>query len=144
MYSTFRLFARPEACLELLLIVVQCRWCDFDFCICRSCFRGQAYCCDECRYASKLKKHREAERKYRQTEKGKKAHREAENRRRRRQNKKNQKNMDDAPSTVPPDRSIEVLTWVRKHIWSKQKTLNCWFCSTAGQVVSTFPRRGYG
>jgi hypothetical protein len=64
-----------------------------------SCWRGQAYCCVKCRLAGRRNHHREAQRKYRQSEKGKKAHCEAENRRRHSQNQKKEKNMDDATST---------------------------------------------
>ncbi|MGD9252048.1 MAG: tyrosine-type recombinase/integrase [Desulfobacterales bacterium] len=46
-----------------------------------------------------MKKHRQAQRKYRQTEKGKKAHRQAENRRRHGNRHHKSTNMDDAPST---------------------------------------------
>ncbi len=143
-YCTFRLFARPEVCLVLLLILIQCRWCDFQFCICRSCWRGQAYCCDECRRAAKLKNHREAQRKYRQTEKGKKAHREAENRRRQGQNQKNLKNMDDTTSTPQCHWAMEILTRIKNPIWGKFMGAVCHFCGVGGQIVEAFPRRGYG
>ena len=55
----------------MLLISITCRWCDFSFFLCRSCWRGHAYCCDACRTAGKLQNRREAQRRYRQTEKGK-------------------------------------------------------------------------
>ena len=57
---------------NLYLINIECRWCDLTFCICRSCWRGQAYCCNICRLAGRLKNCREAQRKYRKTDKGKK------------------------------------------------------------------------
>jgi len=65
----------------LYLLQIRCRCCGTVFSVCRCCWRGQAYCCDECRVAGTQKNHREAESRYRQTAKGKKAHREAENRR---------------------------------------------------------------
>jgi len=74
---------------------VRCRWCGKIFYICRSCFRGQAYCTDECREARNRIAHRKAQKEYRKTAKGKKAHREAENRRRMGLSKKNRKTMDD-------------------------------------------------
>ena len=143
-YYTSRLFARPEACLTLLLLLIQCRWCDFQFCICRSCWRGQAYCCDECRRAAKLKKHRRAQRKYRQTEKGKKAHRQAENRRRHGQNQHKQKNMDDATSTLRHPWAMKPLTRIRNHSRHLYMGSLCHFCGAGGRIVAAFPRRGYG
>jgi len=64
-------------------ITVVCRECGTGFGICRSCWRGQVYCSRACREAGKRRLHRQAQRRYRQTEKGKAAHREAERRRRR-------------------------------------------------------------
>jgi hypothetical protein len=143
-YCTFRLFARPEACLTLLLVLIHCRWCDFQFCICRSCWRGQAYCCDECRHAAKLKNHRKAQRKYRQTERGKKAHREAENRRRHGQAQNKPKNMDDATSTPRRPWAMKLLTRISERNWPIHMRLLCHFCGIGGRIVAVFPRRGYG
>ena len=143
-YCTFRLFARPEACLTLLLILIQCRWCDFQFCICRSCWRGQAYCCDQCRRAAKLKNKRKAQRKYRQTQKGKKNHCEAENRRRHGNNQRKPKNMDDATSPPRHPWAMKVLTRIRNRTWRIDIGPFCHFCGIRGRVVSAFPRRGYG
>lgn len=94
----------------LYLIQIRCRCCGIVFSVCQCCWRGQAYCCDECRVAGTQKNHREAQKRYRQTAEGKKAHREAENRRRHGLSKKNQKNMDDASSTVLP-------TWCMSILW---------------------------
>jgi len=143
-YCTFRLFARPEACPTVLLLFIQCRWCAFRFCICRSCWRGQAYCCDACRHAARLKSHRQAQRKYRQTEKGKKAHRQAENRRRHGQRQNRPKNMDDAPSTPRRPWAMKVVTRIRKRAFRIGLASICHFCGTVGRIVATFPRRGYG
>ena len=109
----------------MLLLQLRCRWCELVFYICRCCFRGQAYCCDECRIAGQRQNHREAQRKYRQTEKGKKAHRQAENRRRYGLSQKSQKNMDDASSTVlqgcvPNHLGITQPT-VSKSVWRGEK-----------------------
>lgn len=143
-YCTFRLFARPEACPTVLLLLIQCRWCKFRFSICRSCFRGQAYCCDTCRRAARLKRHRQAQRKYRKTEKGKKNHREAENRRRHLNNQRKTKNMDDTPSTPRHPWAMKLLTRIKNHTWRIGLESVCYFCGTFGQIVATFPRRGYG
>lgn len=64
-------------------ITAVCRECGAGFGICRSCWRGQVYCSRVCRDAGKRRLHRQAQRRYRQTETGKAAHREAERRRRR-------------------------------------------------------------
>ncbi len=51
-------------------ISVFCRHCQRGFCVCRCCWRGQAYCCNACRLSAGRASHREAQRRYRQTEKG--------------------------------------------------------------------------
>ena len=128
----------------MLLLSIQCRWCEFYFCICRSCFRGQTYCSDQCRLAGKLRRQSKAQRKYRQTEKGKKNHREDENRRRHGLSIKNKKNMDDATTPVLPVWCIALLLWIQNRIWGLQPTPRCRFCNASGQIVPAFPRRGYG
>jgi len=128
----------------LYLIKIQCRWCELYFCICRSCWRGHAYCCDICRLAAKLKNHRKAQKKYRKTDKGKKAHREAENRRRYGLSKKNKKNMDDASTTGLPAWCMELLWSVWSRFFYFEKSPRCHFCGRFGEIVNEFPRRGYG
>ena len=135
-----------------MLREVRCGWCNILFYICRSCWRGQAYCCDECRIAGRRKRHREAQRRYRQSLKGKKAHREAENRRRHGLSKKNQKKMDDATSTLlskgckvassGAQSIICVLDFAVKVGLSRIG--RCHFCGCWGVIVEKFPRRGYG
>ena len=128
----------------MLLIRITCRWCGLIFCICRSCFRGQTYCGDPCRVAGKRKNHCEAQRRYRQSDKGKKAHRNAENRRRHGLIKNNQKNMDDPSSTVLSERVIGVLCRLSTHLFHVKNSSYCLFCGCDGQIVDQFPRRGYG
>ena len=128
----------------LLLLQIRCRWCGLDFCVCRRCFRGQAYCCDECRLAARRKTHREAQRRYRNTEKGKKAHRQAENRRRNGQQQNNQKNMDDPSSTLNPICDTEESKRKKSPLIIISKDATCHFCGARGQIVRQFPRRGYG
>jgi len=125
----------------LLLREIQCRCCKLVFFICRRCFRGQAYCSDACRLFGRLKNHRQAQRRYRQTEKGKKAHREAENRRR---YGLTQKKMDDLSSTSLPARCINPITAVKNRLWIMGATVRCHFCGSLGHLVDQFPRRGYG
>lgn len=135
----------------VLLREVQCRWCGKVFCVCQSCWRGQAYCSDGCRRAAKCRTHREAQRKYRKTEKGKKAHREAENRRRMGLSKKNKKSVDDAGSTLQCSAStiarcvkasaMDQLEWGATPLL---RTGRCHFCGSPGIIVDRFTRRGYG
>ena len=148
-HNTSFLLHLPAVCKaggmpDVLLIAIQCRWCELQFCICRSCWRGQAYCCDACRRAAKLKKHRQAQRKYRQTEKGKKAHRQAENRRRHGNRHHQSKNMDDAPSIPRRPWAMKVLIHIRSRAWRIGLISTCHFCGAFGRIAVTFPRRGYG
>jgi hypothetical protein len=98
--------------------------------------------------AAKRKQHREAQRRYRQTSKGKEAHCEAENRRRhglsKKKIKKIKKNMDDASSTRLPAWCMWLLLAIGKRILPVQTTTCCHFCGSCGQIVDEFPRRGYG
>ncbi len=128
----------------MLLIQIECRWCHLLFCICRRCFRGQAYCRDECRIAGKRRAHRESQRRYRQSLKGKKAHREAENRRRYGLSQKNQKKMDDGTSTVLPKGCKMVSASVQWILLGLGRIGRCRFCGNWGVIVEEFPRRGYG
>jgi len=128
----------------LLLVQIRCRWCELVFCICRACFRGQTYCSDPCRVAGKRKNHCAAQRRYRQTDKGKKNHREAENRRRHGWSQKGEKNMDDPSSTALPAWVMEVLRSLWSRIFHLQNSPYCLFCGCDGQIVDQFPRRGYG
>ena len=132
----------------LYLIQIRCRCCGIVFSVCRCCWRGQAYCCDECRVAGTQKNHREAQKRYRRTAKGKKAHREAENRRRYGLSKKDQKNMDDVSSTVLPTWCMSILLYLKIIIRDASAWFDkagcCHFCGSCGKIVDEFPRRGYG
>lgn len=88
--------------------------------------------------------HREAQRRYRLTEKGKKVHRLAENRRRNGPDQNNQKNMDDATSTqeyICDKKEVKIIKSPEKFI---TKEVTCHFCGARGEIVRQFPRRGYG
>ena len=131
----------------LLLIEIHCRWCGLVFDVCRSCYRGHAYCSDECRVAGKRKSHRKAQRKYRRTTKGKKQHCEAENRRRYRSDEKNHQSirkMDDAATIVLSEWCMGLLVGVRNRLFHVQASPKCHFCGSYGHLVDEFPRRGYG
>lgn len=132
----------------MLLIQIRCR-CGVIFCICRSCWRGQAYCSDKCRIAGRRQAHREAQRRYRQTERGRYNHRKAEHRRRIRISKKS---VDDRGSTPqgPCNKIVSsyIKPSVRDFLVSVKagvgESRRCHFCGTSGVVVERFPRRGYG
>lgn len=127
-------FFKDGSLKTLLLKEIHCKWCTQIFYVCQHCWRGQAYCSDTCRQASKRRSRRRAQQKYRRTEKGKRRHRQAERRRRVRQGKKI---MDD-PSSTPDDGHATVLQN------SKYAAVCCRFCGKTGRIVTDFPRRGYG
>ncbi len=117
----------------VLLIRIECRRCAQIFNVCRSCWRGQAYCCQKCRLTAQKEAHRKAQKKYRQTLKGKETHRLQERNRRLRQSKKN---MDDA--TTNPDT-------IHDNVLSKPADTGsyCHFCGKIGHIVDVFPWREY-
>ncbi|MBF0399113.1 MAG: hypothetical protein HQK78_20230 [Desulfobacterales bacterium] len=128
----------------MLLIRIRCPICDFEFNICRCCFRGQSYCSDVCREIGKREKHRQAQKRFRATEKGKKSHRKAENKRRERLKKKNEKNMDDATSTPLSEWCTLTIIRYLMLLIERSRQNRCHFCGTIGQIVNNFPRKGYG
>jgi len=128
----------------LKLISAFCRWCNAGFCVCRSCWRGQAYCCDFCRIAGYLKSRRKAQHLYRQTSKGKKSHRLAENRRRHRKKPRSTKKMDDATSNSPFFRVMVAPREKNTVFLQPDLPGRCHFCGRSGQIVPHFPRRRYG
>ena len=107
-----------------------CRQCGLRFYVCRRCWRGQAYCCDPCRKAVRSHAHREAQRRYRATLKGREAHRLGERRRRMQRAKKTVADQSSIPTPSDP-------------ILIQQRTGCCRFCGREGIVVEQFPRRGY-
>jgi len=131
----------------LLLVEVCCRGCGLRFYVCRRCWRGQAYCGEECRTLGKRRVQREAQRRYRQTAKGKKAHRQGENRRRHGLSMKNEKKMADPSSQGIPWGVIKLL--IASHVLMVQarawfdRSGRCHFCGCRGRVVDRFARRGW-
>lgn len=128
----------------LKLISVICRWCNIGFCVCQCCWRGQAYCSDTCRRDGYRKSHRKAQQRYRQTEKGKKAHRLAENRRRYRKTSPASKNMDDDTSNHPLNVQIRKAREENLAKLHRNFIKCCHFCGRLGEIVSKFARRRYG
>jgi len=130
-----------------LLKFICCKFCGAEFHICRRCYRGQVYCCKLCRMLGYLEKRRQAQQRYRQTEKGKKAHCHSENRRRYRNKSQFEKYMDDSSLTPPPGWVIVFLIWwCCIHGWMPEPHFlpRCRFCGCQGKVVRQFPRQGYG
>jgi len=66
----------------LAAIKIGCSCCGTIFGICKSCYRNQKYCSEECRIAGYRENHRIAQRKYSSKEKIKKKHAEDEAKRR--------------------------------------------------------------
>ncbi len=118
----------------ILLKAVSCRRCGRVFYICRSCWRGQAYCRSSCRKKSQREAHRLAQQRYRRTAKGRETHRQAE---RRRRMQVSEETVADASSIPAPrrDRLPHELPFIVPF---------CHFCGEKGVVVEHFPRRGYG
>ena len=120
--------------MEIVLLKrIECKRCFQIFYVCRSCWRGQAYCCQECRQEARKEAHCKAQKKYRQTPKGKEAHRRQEKNKRLRQA---EKTMDDT-STIPGVTHDSVSP---KPLCSGPC---CHFCGKIGWVVEHFPWRGY-
>ncbi len=128
----------------LPLISVSCRWCKVIFCVCRCCWRGQAYCSSQCRKAARGASHRQAQRRYRQSAKGRRAHCLSENRRRHRKNQSAFKNMDDQPSTQGASGYMSVFKNAKDVSFLPDQHGYCHFCGRRGIIVSEFVRRRYG
>ena len=118
----------------VLLKEIRCKGCGIIFYVCHNCWRGQVYCCKFCRDTAQREAHRKAQNKYRQTEKGKIAHRRQEKERRLRNS---QKTVDDDTST--PSKLDDNL-----RVRSPSSHPCCCFCERKGLIVDQFPRRGYG
>jgi len=127
--------------MNLLLLKIYCGCCGKVFSICRCCHRGHKYCCDECRIIGFRQVHLEAQKKYRQTPKGKKQHSESEKRRRLRKKRKGK-------LTAVTHKICMCLAMVLKSLFQEgdggQKTGHCLMCSAEGKIVDEFPSRAYG
>ncbi len=124
----------------ILLCEFECAHCRHLFYQCRGCYRGHKYCSDQCRKTAQRQSHRQAQRQYRQTEKGRAAHRKAERRRRLGKSRKkirSEKTMADEGTTTALSQTTLCST-------VSNQTPHCRFCGVRGTVVSHFPRRGYG
>ena len=130
---------------------ILCAQCGRGFCVCQSCWRGQSYCSEECRGTARREARHATQRRYRRTEKGKKAHREAEKRRRVGLTKKNSRIVGYRGSTPQcGDAKMETSPGGSDDGGSEGGAnavivvCRCHFCGSWGIVVDRFPRRGYG
>ncbi|QTA77847.1 Uncharacterized protein dnl_53440 [Desulfonema limicola] len=120
------------------LLKIFCKCCGILFYICRCCYRGHVYCGPECRKAGYRETRKAAQEKYRKTEKGKKQHRNAENRRRYRVNKESRV----VQAVV---KTCICLKKIIASIFNKDKTQPvCNYCGKEGTGVNKFPKRSYG
>ena len=122
---------------KILLCEIKCKHCHLQFPICQSCFHGQCYCSSTCRTTAQKRAHRKAQQKYRQTDKGRESHRQAETRRRVLKNQKNSKTVDDRGTTT-------LCRHIKLYKTFVNQAPRCRFCGAHGVVVSHFPHRGYG
>lgn len=115
----------------MLLIELECKHCKLRFYICRKCYCGHVYCSSRCRTAAQSKAHREAQRQYRTTDKGREAHRRYERMRRMGKTKKTM--ADESTNTS----SFRVILYP---IVANTKP-RCSFCGAYGEIVDVFPPR---
>ncbi len=143
LYSATSLTDFPVAINRIFmkLIFVACRWCGAGFHVCRRCWRGQVYCGEHCRRAGYLQAHRRRQRRYRQTEKGRKAHCLSENRRRHPELFPDSKNMDDGTSKSPSNKGIETTRRANASDFPPRFPARCHFCGRSGEIVDRFARR---
>lgn len=131
---------------DMLLIEIGCDCCGSIFYVCRKCYRGQKYCCEECQKAGYREVHREAQRKYSQTDEGKERRQDAQ-KRRREEIKKGalKKGMGLLQKLY---KSCMCLSMLIRSMLSKDENCQnkqcCHFCGSSGVVVNDFPRRSYG
>lgn len=116
-----------------LLIKIECRRCSLVFYLCRSCYRGHAYCSELCRKTARRDAHRIAQSKYRTSDKGRKANLKAAKIRRLKQSQK----------SVADRGSISLLKNAMMPLFFLPGETRCLFCGVSGTVVTRFPRRGY-
>ena len=130
------------------VLEITCRWCSARFCVCRGCWRGRCYCSERCRESAQQKAHREAQRRYRRTEKGRRNHREGEKRRRMGLSRKCEEIVDDAGTTQPyRSHKMESAELKDSIAWAQERgyrVCRCHVCGCPGIVVQRFARRGYG
>ena len=115
---------------EVLLIKIECRHCKTRFLVCRACYRGHVYCCTACRLEAQKISHRNSQRKYRRSEKGKSAHRENEKNRR----------MGRVKKTMADASILPIIFRVLNYLYRPKQRHRCSFCGVFGKIVGAFPR----
>ncbi len=119
-----------DVCTKLL-IELECKHCLTQFYICRNCYYGNVYCSSACRIEAQLIAHRESQRIYRATKKGRETHRIYEMNRRMGKNKK----------TMADETTNDHLTRVIRYPVVKNMTPRCSYCGVLGKIVKIFPPR---
>jgi len=118
-------------CSDVLLIELECKHCQLGFNLCRKCYRGHLYCSSRCRGEAQLNAHRQAQSRYRTSDKGRQAH--CRNEKTRRMGKIKKTVADE--STNPPPLRVILYSIVQN---TKPR---CSFCGVYGKIVDIFPRR---
>lgn len=121
-----------------------CNCCGRIFFVCRRCYRGHVYCSEKCRKTGYLERHRERQKKYQNSEKGKKTRSRAGKRRRKGRKKSTGVFISLMMTCVclmmlftPPDEKYDDKNFERYE--------TCAICKKEqGRVTETFPRRPYG
>ncbi len=123
------------------LLVLPCHCCGLVFLLCSRCYRGHRYCCSKCRTAARRQAAREAQRRYRQTDKGKKAHCDAEKRRRmgRTEERKGKGMITETPVKCCVPAVMYALSVIDAGIRTGEKG-HCHFCGCPGVTVNKFSR----
>jgi len=122
--------------VEPEILQILCRCCGKIFYLCRTCYRGHVYCSIKCRIAGYLQKHREAQKRYRGTDKGKSKHRELEKKRRNKfKGKKITEKIVNCMSSVIQS-MFESIFKIKKI--GEYKTEKCQKCGKMGIVVTDF------
>jgi hypothetical protein len=118
-------------CNDVLLIELECKYCKLRFNICRKCYCGHLYCSSRCRSEAQLRARRQAQSRYRTSDKGRQAH--SRNEKMRRMGKI-KKTMADESTNIPPLRVI-LYPIVQK------SNPRCSYCGVYGKIVDFFLRR---
>ena len=116
-----------------------CKCCGIIFHLGRCCYRGQVYCSKTCRKAGYRQVHAKAQRKYSQTDKGKKQHKEAESRRRKRSKEHGSvKNMIKKSCICL---AMTIRSIFKADVPGKDNECKCDSCQKPGFSVDVFPQR---
>ena len=91
------------------LIWIVCRICALQFAICQHCYRGHVYCGKECAKAARRASNKRSQKKFRESDEGKAAHREQEQERRDRKRQEKQLRVGKQGSTEGPSSVIMLV-----------------------------------